>query len=287
MQENIKLDALILNQKIKNEKRKRYQVYQAMDYLRSHTNKFDFFSSDSIKILKTGSALSIKFEQEKLTTEILLLSFFNTDSEVLKILKKFNISSEKLEKHISYAYQINQFATKKASTFSSFSKNFQFSLAKENSFLEKIEYNYEVKILLQKSIENAYRFKTPVITPEILFLTLLEEKNMSAGSLLKVFLKNDLEWNLLRYEILKKLHNQETKIQGNLSKNFRYFAYLLKIEFNDSQFEKLLKKPDFSLIISTYRDLVISKVLEIDLFNLLESDIKTSVKINNIRKYSN
>ena len=101
---------------------------------------------------------------------------------------------------------------------------------------------------MDKAIENAYRFKTPVITPEIL-LTILEEKETTGGKLLKLLLTNDLNWNLLRYEILKKLHHQETQVQGNIFKNTRYYAYLLKIEMVDEQFEKLIEKDDFFLIL--------------------------------------
>jgi hypothetical protein len=117
-------------------------------------------------------------------------------------------------------------------------------------------------------------------------LTLLEDNNLSSTAVLRNFLKSDLEWNLFRYEILKKLHNQETKIQGTLEKSLRYFAYLLKTELDDSQFEKLLEKENFKSIILNYRDLVVSKVLENDIFNDIENDIKLSIKINNERNYS-
>ena len=144
-----------------------------------------------------------------------------------------------------------------------------------------------MKKILDKAIENAYRFKTPVITPEILFLTLLEEKETSGGQLLKLLLGNDLNWNLVRYEILKKLHNQETQVQGRIFKNTRYYAYLLKIEMIDEQFEKLIEKDDFSYIVSAYRDLVVSKVLDCDLFETLEKEIKYSISVNNKnRSYS-
>ena len=145
-------------------------------------------------------------------------------------------------------------------------------------------YNYDVKIILDRAIENAYRFKTPVITPEILFLTILEEKETAGGKLLKLLLDNDLNWNLLRYEILKKLHHQETQVQGNIFKNTRYYAYLLKIEMSDEQFEKLIEKDNFSYIVSAYRDLVISKVLDCDLFETLENEIKYSIQLNTKRK---
>jgi hypothetical protein len=52
MEENQNLDSFVINEKIKREKRRRNQVYMALDYLNSRTNKFDFLSSDSISILK-------------------------------------------------------------------------------------------------------------------------------------------------------------------------------------------------------------------------------------------
>ena len=142
----------------------------------------------------------------------------------------------------------------------------------------------KLKKILDKAIENAYRFKTPIITPEILFLTIFEEKETTGGKLLKLLLTNDLNWNLLRYEILKKLHHQETQVQGNIFKNTRYYAYLLKIEMVDEQFEKLIEKDDFAYIVSAYRDLVISKVLDCDVFDTLEKEIKYSIQINKKRK---
>ena len=115
---------------------------------------------------------------------------------------------------------------------------------------------------------------------------MLEEKTLTASLLLKKFLKSDLNWTLLRYEILKKLHHQETIIQGNLSKNYRSFGYLLKIELNDLQFEKLLEKKEFDTITKNYRDLLMSKLLKINIFEFVEDDIKISIKINNKRNYS-
>ena len=269
-------------EKIKNEKKRRYQIYSALEYLGSHNNKFDFFSYDCIKILQTSKNLTKKFGQKKVTSELLLLSFFNSNSEILKFLTKFDISVNNLEKIILHAYGLVENSKKSKSIL-----NFFQPFSKNNQFLpQTLDFNYEVTTILEKAIDNSFRFKTPIINSEILFLTLLEDKNLSTTPLLKTFLKTDLEWNLLRYDILKKLHNQETKIQGNLQKSLRYFAYLLKTELDDNQFEKLLEKDNFSSIILTYRDLVVSKVLNIDIFNELEKDIRLSIKINNKRNYS-
>jgi hypothetical protein len=278
MEDNTQIDSLNIKEKIKIEKRKRTQVYAALDYLKSHTNKFDFFSFDSIQILRHANTIAKKFNQEKVSSEFLLLGFLSQETEFLTILEKFNISKEILENYFVHIYASGTLKNKKIPFFS--------DLKKENFSTDKIEYNFEVKTIIQKVIENSFRFKTPVITPEILFLTLLEEKNLSSGFLLQKILKNDVQWNLLRYEILKKIHYQETMIQGNISKSYRYFAYLLKLELNNDKFEKLLEKKEFSLAIQAYRDLVVSKILQFNLFELLEQEIKISLVSNNIRKYS-
>ena len=282
MENIIEQNFLNRNEKIKIEKRKRHQIYMALDYLKSHKNKFDFFSSDVLQILKASKEISKIFNKKKLSSELLLLSFFNFDSEIVALLKKFDISFELLLESINYGYDLNK---KKLFNF----KNDNIWFRKNNSFdlNSKIDFNFEVKFLLEKTIENCYRFKSPIITSEIFFLTLLEESNTSAGQLLKVFLKTEINWNLLRYEILKMIHNQETKIQGNLSKNSRLFAYLLKTELSDYQFLKLLRREEILTIISIYRDLVISKLLQLDLFSSLEEEIKYSINSTNTRSYLN
>lgn len=55
----------------------------------------------------------------------------------------------------------------------------------------------------------------------------------------------------------------------------------------DEQFEKLLEKKDFSNIVSSYRDLVVSRVLESDIFDTLEKEVNYSINVNRKdRKYS-
>ena len=283
-----------ISEKITLEKRKRHQIYTTLNYLRPHKSKFDFFSSDTMTILKLGRELTKKFQQEKLTPEILLLTLFNSESDLTDILRKYNISFAKIKRYIIYGHQLTddilqeQFKQRQTKfgklSFLKAVNTIQTTFKKKISITSSSSYNYDVKIILDRAIENAYRFKTPVITPEILFLTILEEKETAGGKLLKLLLDNDLNWNLLRYEILKKLHHQETQVQGNIFKNTRYYAYLLKIEMSDEQFEKLIEKDNFSYIVSAYRDLVISKVLDCDIFETLENEIKYSIQLNTKRK---
>ena len=175
-----------ISEKITLEKRKRHQIYTTLNYLRPHKSKFDFFSSDTMTILKLGRELTKKFQQEKLTPEILLLTFFNSESDLTDILRKYNISFAKIKRYIIYGHQLTddilqeQFKQRQTKfgklSFLKAVNTIQTTFKKKISITSSSSYNYDVKIILDRAIENAYRFKTPVITPEILFLTILEEK---------------------------------------------------------------------------------------------------------------
>jgi hypothetical protein len=68
--------------------------------------------------------------------------------------------------------------------------------------------------------------------------------------------------------------------------NYNGTPYLLKLELSDNKFEKLLSKNEFSFAIEAYRDLITSKILEVNIFQVLESEIKFSILSNNFRTYS-
>ena len=86
------------------------------------------------------------------------------------------------------------------------------------------------------------RFKTPVITSEILFLTLMENTESKAGKLIQTQILTSAEWHLLRYRLIKSLHKNESLIRSDVMKNQHYFAYLLKTEFRKSNLISLSKR---------------------------------------------
>ena len=67
--------------KIESEKRKRHQLYNTLDYVLSNTTYFDFFSKDCFSVIKNAKIFAYLFSRSKLTTDLLLLSFFETDSK--------------------------------------------------------------------------------------------------------------------------------------------------------------------------------------------------------------
>jgi hypothetical protein len=265
-------------EKIILEKRRRYQAYMAVDYLTSAVSYFDFFSIDCFEIVKKGKYLTELLKQKQLTSELLLLPFFESNSDIIKSFKDYGLSSEKISNLILSINKIEK---------ESFSQRFRkFFKKNEPSNLKNIIYSFEVLNLFEKAADNALnRFKTPVISSEILFITLLEEKNSRAAKLLKSLVKDDVQWFLLRYNILKKLHNHESKIRGDVIKNHHYFAYLLKINLSDQEFESLLEKDKLMTGVLTFRNILISEVLKFNIFELLEKEVKIS--INKKRKYSN
>jgi len=268
-------------EKIKIEKRKRYQVYTSLNYLMSAVSYFDFFSLDTFKISKKAKYIAQSFNKKEVTSEFLLLPFFETESDISKILEIHNIKNIKVEELISF---LNKKQLEKTHIFKQLSKKIFNS---KLFFNKKLKFSYETNLIFEKAAENALnRFKTPVITPEILFLTLLEEKNSRVGKLLKNIIKTDTEWLVLRFKILKKLHNQEVEIRREVSVNQQYFAYLLKIQLSDKEFEKLLEKKVLENSVSLFRNLLVLEILNVNIFNVLLKDIKHSIRLNNTRKYS-
>ena len=121
---------------------------------------------------------------------------------------------------------------------------------------------------------------------EILFLTIMEEKNTKAAKLIKNELINDVEWYMLRYKLLKELHNHETNIRSEVNKNQQYFAYLLKSRLSENEFDSLIEKELLPNAVSLFRNILVSDILQVNLFNLLKIEINKSNRINNKRSYS-
>ena len=151
----------------------------------------------------------------------------------------------------------------------------------------EISFENDVYYLFQKAAENSLiRFKTPIITPEILFLTLMEEKNIPAYQLLKEAINNSGSWYFLRYELIKRIHFQESMLRNQVSINQHYFAYLLRLRISDKEFQHLIENKILSSSVSIFRNTLVSRVLRQNIFTFLNRDIKESIKNINLREYS-
>ena len=280
----------VLNsQKILIEKRRRYQTYMALDYFLSAVTYFDFFSLDTFNIVKSAKYLA-QICNKNVTSELLLLPFFKYQSEVSIVLSEFGITETSIEDIVAGLQESkkeNLFEKQEISQSRVLNKIKGVFVSENLSLDQKIKYSHEVNQIFEKAAENALqRFKTPVITPEILFITIVEEKNSKASKILKKFIKTETEWYLFRYKLIKRIHNQESNIRGEITKNQHFFAYLLKTQLSEIEFNKLIETESLSEGVSFFRNTLISKVLETNIFDELSNEILTSVKTNNKRSYS-
>ena len=276
-------------EKILIEKRRRHQTYMALDYFLSAVTYFDFFSSDTFKIVKNAKYLA-QICETNVTSEFLLLPFFSYPSHVSSILNDFGVTEEVIEKivaNIQPKKKANLFQKQKIYLKKTFQSIKGFFVRETLSLSQDVKYSHEVNKIFEKAAENALlRFKTPVISPEILFITLIEEKNSKAAKIIRKFLKDDIEWYLLRYKLIKRIHNQESNIRSEVVKNQHYFAYLMKIQLTDFEFNKLIENEALAKGVSLFRNTLISRILKIDIFEEISQEIRTSMKITNKRSYS-
>lgn len=271
--------------KINREIRKRHYTYTLLDYIFSNSTYFDFFSLDTFQVLMhTKYVGSICLSTEKVIgSEFFLFSFLTLDLPIKKFLEDHNISSKELGLLISSINQLNSKALidKKDFYFRKIFKDFQLSKIKP------LKYAHEVNLLLEKTAENALlRFKTPVITPEIFLITLMEEKNNKSGKLLKKLLKTESNWYLLRYKLIKRIHLQESEIKSKVKKNEHYFTYLLKICLSELEFNTLIEQNSLATGSSFFRNQVVYELLSLDFLKMLYQEIHNSLANTAIRKYS-
>ena len=281
--------AQTVSDKIINEKRRRHQTYMALDYFLSAVTYFDFFSADAFKVVKNAKYLA-QICNKSVTSELLLLPFFSYPSDVSKILGDFGITEEDIENIVAslQTKKKENFIQKQKNNLNQTLKNVKGFFIKETLALnQKVKYSHEVNKIFEKAAENALvRFKTPVISPEILFITIIEEKNTKAAKIIKKFLKDDVEWYLLRYKLIKRIHNQESNIRSEVIKNQHYFAYLMKIQLTDFEFNKLIENEALAKGVSLFRNTLVSNILKLNIFEEISTEIYTSMKITNKRSYS-
>ena len=266
------------DQKIQLERRRRHQAYTALDYHLSLTTYFDFFSYDTFQIAKEAKYLAQIEKQKIVTTEILLFSFFSKHLKISEVLNNFGIKKEIILENVFSS------SNKEDTMIENLIKKFQISFPITFQSLvpdSEIEYSKEVNYIFQKAAENAFqRFKTPLIGTEILFLTLLEEEDTLAAKIIKESFPNEFDWFSLRYELIKRIYNQESMIRTEVGSNQEYFAYLLKTRFSDFEFESLIANGYFSQSVLSFRNQLISEALKIDLYKCLEEEVYNSMKLN-------
>lgn len=268
--------------KIKLEKRKRHQAYVALDYFSSLLTYFDFFSVDAFKIITHAKYLGANAKQQ-ITSEFLLASYLLGNSKILEFLPQNELRTN-FENLFFTNFNI-QSSKKKQKSLSIFGqKN---NLENEYCYFTQNQYSHEVNQLFEKAVENALnRFKTPVITAEILFVTMMEEKTSRVGKFIEILFFDEMDWYLFRYKLIKHIHNQESKIRSEVSKNQQYFGYLLKTQLPDCEFTRLIEKKELEKGVLQFRNTLILNLLQRNIFDFLTEELTVSIRINNKRNYS-
>ncbi len=288
---------------IKQEKRRRLQVYNTLDYMINVTTFMDFYSKDLIKIISHSqlwSELISKFEPEskddlknkKIKSDAFLYSYILTSSTLKNTLLQHGLTKEiprnilenlelSFKKRNIFAYSYLKVLTK----IKSLKKNSVKSKSKISSLLEDPEFSTEVMDLFEKSVVNAItRFKTPVITPEIFFITLMEENTCLASTVIKEYISEEMDWYTLRYKLIKMIHFQESHMRNDISKNQKYFGYLLKAGLTQLEFERLIDLGLLGLAVEYFRNKLFRLALEQDVYDCLKIDIYNCAHFHN-RKY--
>jgi hypothetical protein len=259
-----------------------------MDYFLSSVTCFDFFSKDTFDILK-GAKLLAKNENQRVKMEFLLSSYFSKNPKILSLLpdsewKKSLIAQfEDLE---PFLFQLeNKNSIKRKNKLKDFLK--LINRKKQTKFSKTPPFSYETAGILLKSTQNAItRFKSPIITSEILLLTIMENTSTESGKFIKKFFKNQTEWYLFRYKLLKLVHSQESSIRNKVTKNQHYFAYLLRTQISDQAFKNFLEQEELEFGVTSFRNNLISDVLKINIFDSLMEEIIDSSKKRKRRSYS-
>jgi hypothetical protein len=280
---------LLVKEKIKKEERRRIQVYNQLDYLLCSSTFFHFFSLDAFTIIKYSKVLALGFKKREVTSDFLLLTIVQAMTKSSIYLKElqFNVNLiiqncyPKNETIIDHIFSIKDKLNLYQMKFTAFLFNEEF----EDT--EYISYSNDAKMVLTNAIENAVvRFKTPIITTDILFLTLMENNSLKSSQIIKNLIPKKMDWYLFRYKLIKSIHSQESNVRSDSPKNQRYFGYLLKTQITESQFDNLITNEKLSEAIFLFRDCIISRIIKTDFFPNFLQNILQSIPFTNIRTYS-
>jgi hypothetical protein len=281
------------SEKILIEKRKRHQTYMALDYLLSVGTYFDFFSTDAFNIIKNAKYFA-QLENKSVNTDLLFLAYFSSDSITFSLLQKsefINNLKDLAPRVIPDLAILEQQPLESKSNalqrgFRSLSLSIKNLIIKPKA-IKKSFYSREVLKIFEKAADNALtRFKTPVITPEILFFTLLENRSEKIGKIIRNCFLTELEWYVFRYNLIKAIHKEESNIRSEVTKNQQYFAYLMKTQLPGAELNRLIDTLQLEKGVLVFRNSLVLKMLEVDLFETFLEDVRTSIKLTTKRKYS-
>ena len=280
------------------EKRKQIQIYTLFTFLSSSLSYFDFSSFELMENFQEFTILKPKNTISSFNDILLGICLFTQKNNyfINKSLKNFLIDSSKL-------------AYKKKGVLSLFEKIY---FTKNYKECKKILAN-EIKDFYEEAVKKSLvKYKTPVITSEIFFLTSISQNPIFFKNFLKFFIKNQKQWFLLKYKLVRHIYFENYFLNNSINKNLLNYTYLLdkysfikktkkigKNQIESNFFEQIFKimkkffrsKKKLTIIkkdnesILKLRSLLFSSLLKSNFQKILEDDILLNVKDFSKRKY--
>lgn len=260
--------------------RRRLYFYTNLELLASRITIFDVMSPETFQILLHAKRIAKYYHFEEVTEEILLLAFLSGKKEINELFKK-----SKLNKKVVYQEFLTKYKLPSQNIFQKIA-NFiteKIFLEKEPLLDKKFNFSTGCLDLLFKASENTFeKFKTFVITPEILFVTLMEKR---IPLLLKT-LDSQEKWETLKYILLRQIDTENMLVQGKVKPNQLLYIYLLKSKIPQRTYNLYIGGKRRKILYFAFRALIFSKVLKWDRLKFLEAQTRRSIRINSILRYS-
>ena len=290
------MNILSTQEKIELEKRKRNQAYISFDYQLNATTPLDFFSADALQALQTAKYIAYSKHEEKVRLNHFIITFCYINSDLLSLLNEFGIcqqifaftkNNKETDTPNNSIFDLNWLKSQSNLKSQKIKREIlDFYLLIQNEHRQLPKFSDELAQFLEKANKNAIeKFKTPIVTLEILFFTLIED-NKEFSSFLEKDLKTNLSFEFLKYRIYQRIHRQESTIREIIPPNYHYFAYLLKSQLTELQFDYLIDNEMLFQSILYFRNLLIAKTLENNIFPSLRVEIQESMHLTKFRKYS-
>jgi hypothetical protein len=280
------MENIFSSEKILFEKRKRHQTYVAMDQFLSIGTYADFLSPDTFFLLKTAYFLARCTNNKAITLDLLFVAYFYCESNVAILSKTLHFYFEFQRSFVKFFPELLTLL-KKGDVEKNFGKAVLNNSITTIGIVKDASYSQEVYHVFEKASNNALtRFKTPVITPEILFITLMEQKSTKTSKMIQKSFANENEWSFFRYEVMKLIHREESILRSQVNESQRYFGYLLKTQMETSEFEYFTKTALYDPTVFFFRNGVIRELIQGNIFESVFQEVHLSMQLTSKRTYS-
>lgn len=226
--------------------------------------------------------LALKKTIEQQISEILSTFIFEDAKEIAKKSVKsfFNDTEASLSKIFLKKRQRKIKKRKLVTKY--FARLFFFSKS-----LKQITFSFNSFSFFEQAMKLASeKYKTPIITTDILTLSLLDSSKVQSINKRIANMPSALEE--VKYTLIRSLYDNELAIKEENAKNLHYFCYLLKVVSSEQLFHKVARKEDLlltgnlSLKALSIRDFLVKKMVRAKFLKLIENEVIKTVFINSL-----